>query len=748
MSYRVTRINRKPVTPLPYEKVALLGMILAANNTSIWMIFSFLPFMVEYYFPFLTKAELGYYAGILGSAFSGGSLIGNVLWGVVSDRYGRRPALLLGLTGTAVCALAFGFAPTFWFAVSFRFLWGLLNGNVGVAKTYLAEVSDDTNSANGMALFGVIGGFGRTIGPVIGGFLSSPAQLYPHVFSHTIFETFPYALPALIISANCMIVLLVSFLFLPETVSFLQLNSIAISNSADRSGNKSGYSLLASSEDNDEAFEDIDNEKSTAITVDSPLNGGKNGTAIEMSKLVALVIPRKVFLNKPLHSALPSRDDKTQLIKESQFLIKDDENDVEEGLLTGGRGFDEVKNELIPFQDLDKLNSNTNNSNNNSNRIDMSDVCEGENDSSKMLGSSEKRRKQKNRLTFNGVVEMKVIGSEKIVYSTLKVKEKEQPIIDFRDHSNDDDDEEGGRERGFSDGSDSSATLKSSIDDDGTLSDSFKQKKIRYSNGSEDYFDENNQLSVPTSRSFLSKLGYLLRRKEILISTLLYGTNALTMIATNEIFPLWVVTPRSLGGFEFHADNIGMSTMVCGVVSVILQITFYPKLVQWFGTLGTYKLCTICYAIGAFIAPMISLLNHVESPAVQWIGIITAQILLTVPASFVLVTVFVFINNSCYSQYRATVNGIGQTFASLGRLTGPYLAATLFAWSETNHMTWPFNYYFTFYIVGFITLMNWYLAIFLPRSIERRKREPTVDFMKHPIPRHPNPATFSPTNPP
>lgn len=56
--------------------------------------------MVQYFFPALTKAELGYYAGILGSAFSGGSLIGNILWGIVSDRYGRRPALLLGLTGT------------------------------------------------------------------------------------------------------------------------------------------------------------------------------------------------------------------------------------------------------------------------------------------------------------------------------------------------------------------------------------------------------------------------------------------------------------------------------------------------------------------------------------------------------------------------------------------------------------------------------------------------------------------------
>lgn len=87
-------------TPIPYFRVVLLGLILAANNTSIWMIFSFLPFMVKHFFPSLPMTELGYEAGLLGSAFSAGSLIGNVLWGVVSDRAGRRPTLLCGLLGT------------------------------------------------------------------------------------------------------------------------------------------------------------------------------------------------------------------------------------------------------------------------------------------------------------------------------------------------------------------------------------------------------------------------------------------------------------------------------------------------------------------------------------------------------------------------------------------------------------------------------------------------------------------------
>jgi MFS family permease len=92
--------DKSSPTPIPLQKVCLLGLILAANNTSIWMIFSFLPFMVQNYFPNLSRSELGYEAGLLGSAFSAGSLLGNVIWGIISDRYGRRPALLCGLLGT------------------------------------------------------------------------------------------------------------------------------------------------------------------------------------------------------------------------------------------------------------------------------------------------------------------------------------------------------------------------------------------------------------------------------------------------------------------------------------------------------------------------------------------------------------------------------------------------------------------------------------------------------------------------
>lgn len=56
-----------------------------------------------------------------------------------ADKYGRRPIMLSGIMGTLVAIVGFGFSKSFAMAVFFRFLWGALNGNIGVAKAYLSE---------------------------------------------------------------------------------------------------------------------------------------------------------------------------------------------------------------------------------------------------------------------------------------------------------------------------------------------------------------------------------------------------------------------------------------------------------------------------------------------------------------------------------------------------------------------------------------------------------------------------------
>lgn len=64
-----------------------------------------------------------------------------IQWGWIADVWGRRPAMITGICGTIFSTLLFGTSQTFVWAVAARFLWGLLNGNLVVGKTYMSEVS-------------------------------------------------------------------------------------------------------------------------------------------------------------------------------------------------------------------------------------------------------------------------------------------------------------------------------------------------------------------------------------------------------------------------------------------------------------------------------------------------------------------------------------------------------------------------------------------------------------------------------
>ena len=205
--------------PSPLPRAAyLVGLVLFANGYSAQMVWPFAASMVTKFFPLLPTEEIGFKAGWLGSCFFAGSFFGSLMWGFFSDKYGRRPALLAGLFGTFVGITAFGLAPTFALALLVRLGWGLLNGNIGVAKTYLSEICDDTNQARGMALIAAQGGLGRVFGPSVGGFLADPASKYSAFRGVALLERFPFILPCSIGALICVVAFAWAYGALQETL--------------------------------------------------------------------------------------------------------------------------------------------------------------------------------------------------------------------------------------------------------------------------------------------------------------------------------------------------------------------------------------------------------------------------------------------------------------------------------------------------------------------------------------------------
>jgi MFS family permease len=150
----------------------------------------------------------------------------------------------------------------------------------------------------------------------------------------------------------------------------------------------------------------------------------------------------------------------------------------------------------------------------------------------------------------------------------------------------------------------------------------------------------------------------------------------------------------------------------------------YPYLTEKYGSFYVYRLGCILSAFTMFLVPCISIFNHYNNTMLIWVSTVGALTAISSSSAFSLISVFVFINNSCYSHERGTVNGIGQTFAAFGRLLGPYFGSVTFAWSEVNGFQWPLNYFFVWYIMGTLSLLNYIISRFLPKQLQRRKREP------------------------
>ena len=80
-----------------------------------------------------------FYAGALVSAYALGEVLTSIFWGTISDRVGRKPVVLSGLCGVGLSCIMFGLAKSYWIALLARLLGGMLNGNVSVMQTMLAE---------------------------------------------------------------------------------------------------------------------------------------------------------------------------------------------------------------------------------------------------------------------------------------------------------------------------------------------------------------------------------------------------------------------------------------------------------------------------------------------------------------------------------------------------------------------------------------------------------------------------------
>lgn len=203
------------------SSLTFLALVRICEPIAFMSVFPYVYYMVESFHVTDNDQKIAVFAGMITSAFTFAEFSSGLFWGRLSDRIGRKPVLIMGLVGTAISMLVFGFSPNLTTAMIARALGGLLNGNIGVLQTTVAEiVTVKAHQPRAYSIMPFVWCLGSILGPMMGGALARPVLSYPTLFKPgTIFDRFPFLLPNLVCVVVLILGIVIGVLFLEETHS-------------------------------------------------------------------------------------------------------------------------------------------------------------------------------------------------------------------------------------------------------------------------------------------------------------------------------------------------------------------------------------------------------------------------------------------------------------------------------------------------------------------------------------------------
>lgn len=215
-----TKKKHVKITPIPKLQMVAVGATLLAEAICTSMLFPFVGLFVAH-LRGVSVESAGYASGMLVGLFMLGQVVSGKFWGRISDLYGRKVPLCIGLVTAAFVMLFFGMSPNFTFCCLMRFLHGIFNGNILIAKIIISDITDETNQAVGFSMVGLLWSIGSVIGPAVGGFLYDPLEnpklQFLHVQKGSFLANSPAFLPSLFVFFYTIFSFIVVLIVVPET---------------------------------------------------------------------------------------------------------------------------------------------------------------------------------------------------------------------------------------------------------------------------------------------------------------------------------------------------------------------------------------------------------------------------------------------------------------------------------------------------------------------------------------------------
>ena len=124
----------------------ILFLVVMIDMIGFGIVIPFLTYFIEDLATMQGVLEVGLWVGLMMMSYSAAQFLFSPFWGSLSDRLGRKPILLIGLVGNTIFFTLFGISTSLIMALVARFFAGAFNANIAVAKAYIGDISDKTNS--------------------------------------------------------------------------------------------------------------------------------------------------------------------------------------------------------------------------------------------------------------------------------------------------------------------------------------------------------------------------------------------------------------------------------------------------------------------------------------------------------------------------------------------------------------------------------------------------------------------------
>jgi len=179
------------------SRLTTIFLVVLVDMLGFSLILPLLPYYAE------TFGATPTIVGLLVASHAAAQMIGAPILGRLSDRFGRRPVLLVSIFGTLIGFILLGVGGSLLVLFISRVLDGITGGNITVAQAYITDVTDEKNRAKGLGMIGAAFGLGFILGPAAGGLLS----------------TYGFAVPSFAAAGLALINLISVFFFLPESLT-------------------------------------------------------------------------------------------------------------------------------------------------------------------------------------------------------------------------------------------------------------------------------------------------------------------------------------------------------------------------------------------------------------------------------------------------------------------------------------------------------------------------------------------------